>query len=345
MSKKYMKVIQNMLKIQGKHDLALKLENSYYEYFDGNDGSGYNIGGIKIFVSANYYYELQKLSFYCKNSYPTNSDNLLLFKLLSGLESNKYDYINTVEFMIDTSIEIENFNDIVYIFVDESGNRDFTSKGSKYFMFNFLIKKRPFNLHNVISNYRYFLLEKNLDPLKGNDRRLDIEYFHASKDNKHIRDEIFNLISTFDENSVKAYSYILEKPKVAPNKRKQIDDFYICNLTYAIKKLLDVINIDRNFIIITDTLPLKKDKKNQAKALKSGISEYLDNNKLNLRYDIFHHCSASSVNLQIIDYISWAIFRKYEHNQDEFYKKIEKYCIKIDDVTKERDTEYYAIKK
>jgi len=332
MSKKNIKIIQNILKAENRHSFALKLENSYYEYFDSSEYSRYNTGGIKLFVSPNNFYKLKNLD---------NEDSILLLELLRGLDNKEYDFIDTIEYMIDTDIEIENFNDIVYIFVDESGNRDFTSKGSKYFMFNFLIKKRPFNLHSIISNYRYTLLEKNLDSLKGNNRRLNIEYFHASEDNKYIREEIFNLISTFDEKSVKAYSYILEKPKVSPDKREEIDDFYISNLTYAIKKLLDVININKDFIIITDNLPLKSNQKNQAKALKSGIAEYLDNNSLNLRYDIFHHCSASSVNLQIIDYISWAIFRKYEHSQDEFYKKIEKYLIKVDDVTKKRDKKHY----
>ena len=152
---------------------------------------------------------------------------------------------------------------------------------------------------------------------------------------------MFNLISTFDEKSVKAYSYILEKPKVNPDTRNQDDKFYIDNLTYAIKQLLDILEIDKNFIIITDNLPVKKNEKHQIKALKQGVAEYIDDNNLSLRYDIFHHCSASSVNLQIVDYISWAIYRKYEHGQDSFYKKIEKYLVKVDDMTKERNTNHH----
>ena len=68
--------------------------------------------------------------------------------------------------------------------------------------------------------------------------------------------------------------------------------------------------IFQSVIIVTDRLPLQKDKQNLVKALKKGIKEYLGRHALACRYDIFHHCSASSANLQIIDYISWAIFRK-----------------------------------
>ena len=230
-------------------------------------------------------------------------------------------------------------SNIIYIFVDEAGDMDFSAKGSKYYMFNFLIKSRPFNLHEYIANYRYSILERSISKVDG--RRLDVEAFHACEDNKYIKEEMFNIISTFDKHSVMSYSYILEKPKVTPTKRKEKDKFYINNLKFAIERLLDRVRIDKNFIVITDRLPVQKNKKKQIGALKKGIKEYLKKSDLNIRYDIFHHCSASSVNLQIVDYISWAIFRKYEMNQDIFYKKVEKYLIGIDVMTSERNINYY----
>ncbi len=148
-------------------------------------------------------------------------------------------------------------SNVVYIFADEAGDMDFSLKGFKYFMFNFLIKKRPFNLHDKISNYKYSLLERNIQSSQNS--RLDIESFHAHNDNKYIKNEIFNIISMFDEDSVNVYSYILEKPKVNP----------------------------------------------------------------------------------IVDYISWAIFRKYERNQDKYYKIIEKYLIDVDVMTKDREVNHY----
>ncbi len=230
-------------------------------------------------------------------------------------------------------------NNIIYIFVDEAGDMDFSAKGSKYYMFNFLIKTRPFNLHEYISNYRYSVLERNIDKTDG--RRLDIEAFHACEDNKYIKEEMFNIISTFDRDKVMSYSYILEKPKVTPTKRKEKDKFYIQNLNFAIQRLLDRLRINKNFIVITDRLPVQKNKKKQVGALKKGIKEYLKKSNLSVRYDIFHHCSASSVNLQIVDYISWAIFRKYEMNQDVFYRKIEQYLIGIDVMTSGREVNHY----
>ncbi len=326
MSKENIKIIQNILKKQDNFELAIKLENAHYRFVVFEEMEEWEKGTVNLYVHPNHYVELSKMKL----------ENLK--ELFQGLfDSNKF--IHNIEVKIDKNIVSENISDTVYIFVDEAGDMDFSASGSKYYMFNFLIKRRPFNLHAYIANYRYSLLERNLDPLTG--QRLNIEYFHASEDNKYIREEIFNIISTFDKESVKSYSYILEKPKVDPAKRKEIDRFYIDNLNLAIHQLLDKLKIDKNFIIITDRLPVQKNKSKQIGALKKGIKKYIKDHSLTIRYDIFHHSSASSVNLQIVDYISWAIFRKYERDQDSDYNKIEKYLIGVDLMTKDRDINHY----
>jgi hypothetical protein len=321
----YIKIIQNILKKKNRYDLALKIENCYFEEYQIDN----NIGEIKLFVHPNNYLDFKEL---CE------MDLALLVELFDGLPHDYYE-INSIIFTIDTKRVIEEISDTVYIFVDEAGDMDFSTKGSRHYMFNFLVKRRPFNLHEYIATYRYSLLERNLDPLKG--KRLDIESFHAHNDNKFIKKELFNIISTFDENSVKLYSYILEKPKVAPEKRKEKDKFYINNLNHSIQMLLDKIGIESNVIIITDNLPVHKNKAKQIGALKKGLKEYIKRNRLDIRYDIFHHCSASSANLQIVDYMGWAIYRKYEHSQDNYYQKISKYIIGEELMTKDRTESYY----
>jgi len=75
--------------------------------------------------------------------------------------------------------------------------------------------------------------------------------------------------------------------------------------------------------------------------LKKGIKKYIKNSGLNIRYDIFHHASSSSANLQIVDYISWAIFRKYERGEDGYYEKIKEYILNEDVMTKDREVNHY----
>ena len=327
MSRNNIKIVQNILKSQNKYDLAIKLDNAYYKLRIIETMDEWEQCILDIFVHPNYFLELQLIEH--------NKELLAIFQGLFNSDT----YIKDFQFKINTDAHIETISDTTYIFVDESGDMDFTQRGSKYYLFNFLVKKRPFKLHEHISSYRYELLEKNLDPLINS--RINIEYFHANKDNKHIKNEMFNIISTFDNNDVKVYSYILEKEKVSPNKRKSKEHFYIDNLIYSIGKLLEKLKLNTNFVIITDNLPVENNKKKQEKALKLGVHNYIKEHNLHLRYDIFHHCSASSVNLQIIDYIGWGINRKYEHNDDIYYKKIAKYILSEDIVTKNRKKKYY----
>jgi len=322
-------IIQTILKQSNRYDLAVLLDGATFTDFLVDNWNG-GIGSVEVRVHPNRYLECLALS---------EDDLSLLVKIFDGLPHDYFE-IDRVTFAINTEIGAVTIDkDVTYIFVDEAGDMDFSSKGSKYYMFNFLVKKRPFGLHEHISNYRYSLLERNLEP--ENNNRLDIEAFHAHKDNKHIKAEMFNIISTFDPNAVKVYAYILEKPKVLPEKRKEKERFYIDNLSYAIGRLLSRIDIDRPFIIITDRLPIQKNRSKQIGALKKGIKLYLQEKGLKFRYDIFHHCSASSANLQIIDYISWAIFRKYEHKQGNYYEKIKQYIIDEEVMTKERRVSHY----
>ena len=329
MEQKNIKVIQNLLIQQNRYDLSVKLDGAYFKYEFLEEWNGISSVILILYVHPNYFIELESIN---------QDEKDTIISLFTGLLDYS-SFIQEIQFKIDINVKVQSISDTIYIFVDEAGDMDFSEKGSKYYMFNFLIKQRPFNLHEYIANYRYSLLERNLDPL--NDSRLNIEAFHACEDNQYIRNEIFNIISTFNADSVKAYSYILEKPKVEPTKRQEKDRFYIDNLNLAIQRLLDKLKIDKNFIIITDRLPVQKNKSKQVGALKKGIKEYLKENSLNIRYDIFHHSSASSVNLQIVDYISWAIFRKYERNQDIYYKKIEDYLIAVDLMTKDRKVNHY----
>ncbi len=328
MSDNTIQLLQELLKGQKRFDLALKFENAYIEDVKIDNWNG-GIGEIVFYVNPIYFFVLNKID---------EDEKSLILEIVNGMKHDYYE-ISSIRFAINEKIKPSNISDTVYIFVDEAGDMDFSPKGSKHYMFNFLVKTRPFQLHEYIANYRYELLERNLDPTL--DKVLNIEAFHACEDNKYIRQRMFETISTFTKEAVQVYSYILEKPKVNPDKRKENSVFYVDNLTLATTQLLDKIKIDRNFIIITDRLPLQANKNALIKALKKGIKQYLRANGKVLRYSIHHHCSASSSNLQIIDYIGWAINRKYEQDDSSYYEMIKQYLLEEEVMTKDRVEVHY----
>ncbi|MBV5349559.1 hypothetical protein JZU61_07970 [bacterium] len=142
------KTIQNLLRIQKRFDLALKFENAYIEkdvHREWNETYKIAI----FYVNPIYYFELQKID---------TEDKQLILEFINGFRPD-YSETTNIEFAINENMHQSNIGDAVYIFVDESGDMDFSTKGSKHYMFNFLVKTRPFQLHEYIANYRYELIE------------------------------------------------------------------------------------------------------------------------------------------------------------------------------------------
>jgi hypothetical protein len=83
----------------------------------------------------------------------------------------------------------------------------------------------------------------------------------------------------------------------------------------------------KKIIIITDQLPLNRKRKAVEKTIKKVLATALE--FTDIEYRIFHHSSKSHFGLQIADYCNWAIFRKWERNDEVFYNKI-KPLIKVE---------------
>ena len=58
----------------------------------------------------------------------------------------------------------------LYIFLDESGNLDFSSNGSRFFQLTGVIQERPFEAHKLRCDLRYDLIEAGAD----------VQRFHAT---------------------------------------------------------------------------------------------------------------------------------------------------------------------
>jgi len=216
----------------------------------------------------------------------------------------------------------------LYIFVDESGNMDFSKNGTKYFTLTALSKIRPFVIYEPLVNLKYDLWEKGIE----------FEYFHASEDTYITRNEVFNLISN-NLSKFAADSIIVEKCKTNPS---------IQNHTLFYKKIFEILfNFSLNkhqdnfsqIFIITDMIPIKKKKKDIEKAIKIYVSNWSMKNKI--PYKILHYSSKSDINLQIVDYFNWAIFRKWERNDLSNYNLIKESISSEFDVFKMGKNKYY----
>ena len=200
-------------------------------------------------------------------------------------------------------------SDPVYIFLDESGDLGFTKDGSRYFILTSVIMKRPFDLFRGLENLRYTCLEEGSE----------FEYFHCANNTRSVRDRVFDLLSVgMTENPVD--SLIVEKPKTDPALQGE-ERFYPEMLAYLIRHVLNrpAIASSGEVIMITDTPPLRRRRNATEKAVKNALAKILPRG---VPYRVVHHSAKAHYGLQVADYCSWAIFRKYEVGDITAYDKI-----------------------
>ena len=219
----------------------------------------------------------------------------------------------------------------LYVFIDEGGNLDFSSSGTKYFVLSSISWERPFDIYVDLTNLKYDLLEQVPD--------VEIEYFHASEDKQNVRDMVFDVIKRY-LSRIRIDSVVVEKRKTMPSMQEE-ERFY----PYMIKSLLNyVINghdlsAINKVVVFTDAIPIYKKRHAIEGAIKTILKPLLvPNGKV---YKILHHSSKSNFNLQVADYCNWAVYRKWESNNERSYQYIKDYLKSEFDIFRTGTTCYY----
>ncbi len=197
----------------------------------------------------------------------------------------------------------------LYLFLDEAGNFDFSPNGTNYFVLSALSKERPFNAYQELTELKYELVEQGQE----------IEYFHASEDRQAVRDRVFAIIGRHLE-GVRIDSLVIEKRKTGPALQAE-SQFYPRMLGYLLRHVLGNVSLDqyREVIVFTDAIPVNKRRNAVEKAVKQTLARMLPRSA---RYRLLHHDSKSNMDLQIVDYCNWAIYRKWNSGDERSHKLI-----------------------
>ena len=196
-----------------------------------------------------------------------------------------------------------------YVFLDESGNFDFSANGTRYFLLTSVSMCRPFGVYDKLQNYMH-------DCIEGGG---DIEHFHCYADRKTVRDAVFGAIGAhLDE--LRIDCLVVEKRKTRRSLRDG-ERLYRWSLGYLLRRVL---SRERDFgasdvVVITDTIPVNKKRQAAEKAIRGAV---VGNQLPGMRYRILHHQSRSHYGLQVADYRCWAIFRKWQRGESTWYDRI-----------------------
>jgi len=199
----------------------------------------------------------------------------------------------------------------LYVFLDEGGNLDFSANGTRYFTLTGVTKERSFEMYGPLTELKYDLLE----------RGIDLEYFHASEDNKAVRAQVFAIIAAHLE-TLRIDSMIVDKKCVHSKWRPEVR-FYPQLIGRFLGHLLQDLGSPtmRELLVITDQIPTAHRRHAVVKAIKMVLSKALPDGTA---YRIFHHDSKSNFDLQIADYCNWALFRKWERGEQDYYQSIKR---------------------
>jgi hypothetical protein len=197
----------------------------------------------------------------------------------------------------------------LYVFLDEAGNLAFSPMGTRYFLLGALVKERPFLAYRELAELKYDLVELGTE----------LEYFHASENAQPVRHRVFEIIRRHLAN-VRIEALVVEKSKASPALQRE-EVFYPRMLGLLLSRILGEHDLSRfkEVIVFTDALPVQKKRAAIEKAIKTTLSDMLPTTA---RYRLLHHASKSNPDLQIADYCTWAIYRKWNSGDMRSYEHI-----------------------
>lgn len=194
--------------------------------------------------------------------------------------------------------------DTVYIFLDESGNFDFSPGGTKHLILGCVVYRRASALYSEVMDLRYDLMEEGYD----------LERFHATDDRQAVRDRVFAVIGRHLD-AIEIHSLVVEKATTDPAVRSVVR-FYPEMLGRLLGHVFETLSGYREVIVITDSIPVASQRRAIEKAVKTTLADILPPHS---RYRIYHHDSRSNIGIQIADYCTWAIQRKWKDGDDRSY--------------------------
>ena len=184
-----------------------------------------------------------------------------------------------------------------YVFIDESG--DLGRFGTRFFVMVAVEVADPAPLSRIMKRLRERKLKKSVRT---------IPELKAAKTPPPIRKLVLELIAKVD---CKIRAVIVEKAKTP--------DSALTNQNRIYNALCGMLCHD-----LEGSVHIVIDKKYTEAASRRELDEYLKTvlNTRGIDATVQHAESHSSTPLQAVDFVAWAIKRKYSHGEDQYYKII-----------------------
>jgi hypothetical protein len=199
----------------------------------------------------------------------------------------------------------------LFIFLDESGNLDFSKNGTRFWSMTALCTYEPVQGREMLWDLMYTLAHQGTE----------IEYFHATEDTQEIRNEVFKRILTLPD-SYEVHSILADKPKAHPSlyrktvtrrgktaSQKDEAPFYGLISRTVLKYIFRRARFSRAECIVVILSSIFDGEKRAA--ITSSLKTYLKN-ECQKPFHLYFRANKADINCQIADYLGWAVARFWE---------------------------------
>lgn len=225
----------------------------------------------------------------------------------------------------ENAVEIQNSWDSLFVFIDESGNFDFTERGTSHFVMASVMTNSPIESASQLSALKYQLMAEGID----------ISDFHASEDRQVIRDRVFPLIDSLW--NIRAHVIFGDKHLLAPSLHSPSGIYGLFGKA-IIKYALSSYSAE-SFSQVVIVFDQALSKKNQG-AFMAAVKPDLKSLKKPFR--IYFHQMKTDANGQIADYICWAKYVAIERNETRPWLSISNHLNPTDfNIFRNGHTRYY----
>lgn len=196
----------------------------------------------------------------------------------------------------------------IYLFADESGNFDFSRKegASKYFIVT-TITADSCDVGDALIGLRRDLAFEGMGLETA---------FHATTDRQAVRDRVFPVVAA---SGIRVDSTILEKALSNPSTRLTDESFYklawYLHLKYVAPR---VATPHDELLVVAASVGTKK----RRATFHAAVRDVVEQVSPTLTYQVASWEAISDPCLQVADYVSWAIQRRWEQNDRRSYDLI-----------------------
>lgn len=199
-----------------------------------------------------------------------------------------------------------------WIFLDESGDLGFNFRKkhtSNYFVISFLFVKDKSPVEKIVKKIFQGFTKKEVKSHSGT--------LHCYKEKTSTRKK---LLTKLVEKDISILNIYLNKHKVFTGLQEKNHTLY----NYVTNILLDRL-YTKKLVPLSEKIILVASRRETNKFLNENFKTYLESQMINqrkLRFEVEIKTPKEEKCLQIVDFVSWSTYRKYEHKDPNYWEII-----------------------